>query len=267
VNGLVPVFEGFSSSVFRTEDGACLKVAKRAEAAHRLAYAFAVGDAVAPFVDVAVPRAIRWLPATEAQPHGGVLCGWIEGTQLSAAADPESVAAFIRDLHAVDTAVLRGIAEPYARWRVRRLDQAREGLAAVSALVGAEITRWVGRVLGDLADDLRTLPGAPIVHGDFWHENLLARGSRLTAVLDWEEAAVGDPAIDLAGLWYLGDDWALAVLDALRAPRSERRRCAAWRLARELEGAAWSMRHDDNDERRESAAKLVAVARDVRADR
>jgi hypothetical protein len=199
VNGLVPVFEGFSSSVFRTEDGACLKVAKTAEAAYRLAYAFAVGDAVAPFVDVAVPRAIRWLPATEAQPHGGVL--------------------------------------------------------------------WVGRVLGDLADNLRTLPGGAIVHGDFWHENLLARGSRLTAVLDWEAAAVGDPAIDLAGLWYLGDDWALAVLDALRTPRSERRRCAAWRLVRELEGAAWSMRHADNDERRESAAKLVAVARDVRADR
>jgi aminoglycoside phosphotransferase (APT) family kinase protein len=267
VNGLVPVFEGFSSCVFRTEDGACLKVAKSAEAAHRLAYAFAVGDAVAPFVDVAVPRPIRWLPATEAQPHGGVLCGWIEGTQLSAVADPESVAAFLRDLHAVDTAVLRGIAEPYACWRVRQLDRAREGLAAVSALVGADITRWVGSVLGELADDLQTLAGAAIVHGDFWHENLLARGLRLTAVLDWEAAAVGDPAIDLAGLWYLGDDWALAVLVALRTPRSERRRCAAWRLARELEGAAWSMRHADNDERRESAAKLVAVARDVRAVR
>ena len=79
VNGLVPIFEGFSSSVFRTEDGACLKVAGSAEAADRLAYAFAVGDAVAPFVEVAVPGAIRWLPATEAQPHGGVLCGWIDG--------------------------------------------------------------------------------------------------------------------------------------------------------------------------------------------
>ena len=92
---------------------------------------------------------------------------------------------------------------------------------------------------------------------------MLARGLRLTAVLDWEAAAIGDPALDLAGLWYLGDDWARAVLDALGPPLSERRRCAAWRLVRELEGADWSMRHDDDNELGESAAKLVAVAHDV----
>ena len=87
---------------------------------------------------------------------------------------------------------------------------------------------------------------------------------RLIAVLDWEAAAIGDPAIDLAGLWYLGNDWANAVLDALGSAASERRRCAAWRVVRELEGAAWSTRHGDDHERHESAAKLVTVVRDLR---
>ncbi len=196
-----------------------------------------------------------------------MLCAWIEGAQLTAAADPGPVAAFLRDLHAVDPTVLRSIVAPYGRWRVQQIDRARRGLAAASALIGSEMTRWLGRVLGDLADDLQRLPGPAIVHGDLWHENMLVRGSRLTAVLDWEAAAIGDPAVDLAGLWHLGDDWARAVLDALGLPLSERRRCQAWRLVRELEGAAWSMRHDDDKELGESAAKLIAVAHDVRAHR
>ena len=83
---------------------------------------------------------------------------------------------------------LRRIVAPYDRWRVQQIDRARRGLAAASALIGDEMTRWLGRVLGDLADDLQRLPGPAIVHGDLWHENMLVRGSRLTAVLDWEAA-------------------------------------------------------------------------------
>ena len=37
-----------------------------------------------------------------------------------------------------------------------------------------------------------------LVHGDCHMGNLLSNGKRITAVLDWEEAAVGDPHIDLA---------------------------------------------------------------------
>jgi aminoglycoside phosphotransferase (APT) family kinase protein len=37
-----------------------------------------------------------------------------------------------------------------------------------------------------------------LLHGDFWPGNLLWRGSRVVAVVDWEDAAVGDPLSDLA---------------------------------------------------------------------
>jgi aminoglycoside phosphotransferase (APT) family kinase protein len=39
---------------------------------------------------------------------------------------------------------------------------------------------------------------ARLLHGDYWPGNLLWRDSRLVAVLDWEDAAIGDPLSDLA---------------------------------------------------------------------
>ncbi len=48
-----------------------------------------------------------------------------------------------------------------------------------------------------------------LLHGDFWPGNLLWRDEQLVAVIDWEDAAVGDPLADLANarleiLWALG---------------------------------------------------------------
>ena len=37
-----------------------------------------------------------------------------------------------------------------------------------------------------------------LLHGDFWPENLLWQGGRLAAILDWEDAALGDPLSDVA---------------------------------------------------------------------
>jgi len=39
---------------------------------------------------------------------------------------------------------------------------------------------------------------AVLLHGDFWPGNLLWRAERLVAVIDWEDAALGDPLCDLA---------------------------------------------------------------------
>jgi aminoglycoside phosphotransferase (APT) family kinase protein len=50
------------------------------------------------------------------------------------------------------------------------------------------------RSLGDTA-----YVGAPkLLHGDFWPENLLWRNGAVVAILDWEDAALGDPLSDVA---------------------------------------------------------------------
>jgi aminoglycoside phosphotransferase (APT) family kinase protein len=48
-----------------------------------------------------------------------------------------------------------------------------------------------------------------LLHGDYWQGNTLWRDGRLVAVIDWEDAAFGDPLADLANarlelLWWLG---------------------------------------------------------------
>lgn len=45
---------------------------------------------------------------------------------------------------------------------------------------------------------LATQPQPVLLHGDFWPGNLLWHDGRLVAVIDWEDAALGDPLRDLA---------------------------------------------------------------------
>lgn len=51
-----------------------------------------------------------------------------------------------------------------------------------------------------LCEHLPEDSGQTIVHGDFGFHNLLVRGERVSAVLDWELATIGDPLTDLVGL-------------------------------------------------------------------
>lgn len=50
-----------------------------------------------------------------------------------------------------------------------------------------------------------------LLHGDYWPGNILWRDGRLVGVIDWEDAAIGDPLADLANsrlelLWAFGMD-------------------------------------------------------------
>lgn len=93
-----------------------------------------------------------------------------------------------------------------------------------------------------------------LLHGDYWPGNLLWQGGRLAAVIDWEDARLGDPLIDLAIarldlLWIMGEAamqaftrryLALTAVEARALPFWDL--CAALRLVRlagdDLEGWA-----------------------------
>jgi aminoglycoside phosphotransferase (APT) family kinase protein len=265
VEPLTQVAVGFSSLVFKTSDGACLKVARSAEAALRLRRSEAVLDVLVDRVDVEVPWPGRPLRANERWPYGAVLFPWLPGTRLGPEADAATVAALLKRLRDIEPAVLETVVEPYVQWCQRQVAGARDGIGAVSGLLEPALIPWLRAVVDELARDLAQGGVRPtVVHGDLWHENMLVRDGRLTGVLDWEAAGVGDPAIDLAGLWYLGHDWAQRVLRALDPPAPMLWRSACWRVLRELAGAAWSDRQHDRDELVESAAKIASVAAALR---
>lgn len=64
--------------------------------------------------------------------------------------------------------------------------------------------------------------GGRLLHGDFWPGNLLFEDGELKGVLDWEEAALGDPLADLAIArleltWLWGAEAAEVFTDCYRA--------------------------------------------------
>jgi aminoglycoside phosphotransferase (APT) family kinase protein len=77
---------------------------------------------------------------------------------------------------------------------------------------GADRLFDVARVRRLLATATLARRNAPaLLHGDYWPGNVLWRDGRIVAVVDWEDACVGDPLIDLAIarldlLWLFGDD-------------------------------------------------------------
>jgi aminoglycoside phosphotransferase (APT) family kinase protein len=66
-----------------------------------------------------------------------------------------------------------------------------------------------GRDVLEAASPLSARNPPVLLHGDFWPGNTLWRDGRLVAVIDWEDAALGDPLADVANarlelLWALG---------------------------------------------------------------
>ena len=126
-------------------------------------------------------------------------------------------------------------------------DECLDFLTALRALPGAR-----GSAAGSLAEDVRALAphagreGDAVLarlepelrerladvslgwgHGDFWPQNLLARGDRLLGVLDWDAASPSAlPLLDLLHLLALADP------RLRRLPHGERCRRALWPLAR-----------------------------------
>jgi len=76
-----------------------------------------------------------------------------------------------------------------------------------------------------------------VLHGDCWPGNLLWRDGRLAGVIDWEEAAFGDPMADLANIRLeIARQFGTAAMGMLTAEYRTRRHAAgtatlpAWNL-------------------------------------
>lgn len=141
---------------------------------------------------LAVPATIRAVGADrDAVPW--FVMAWIDGTPTVAARElPDALAQmarFLVQVHAVDPATL-GVAE---------LEPIEDPVASIGEYLpptpaGAKVRAAVGA--GALTAGLaaRTV----VLHGDYWPGNVLWRDGRLLAVVDWEDACVGDPLADLA---------------------------------------------------------------------
>lgn len=132
---------------------------------------------------------------------GGVARGHAGGSEAAAgergAVDDErdgavALARFVAELRTVPVtaAAPRGGRRP-----LRELDRiTRDALATIGD--AAALAAW------ERALEAPPFGGAPVwIHGDLLRPNLLAAGGRLSAVIDFGSAGVGDPAADVVAAW------------------------------------------------------------------
>ena len=162
---------------------------------------------LAPRLPVAIPTVVAGGGPAEGYPHPWAVHEWIDGTTPveGRVAEPELLA---HDLAAFVSA-LRGVSLPDGPAAYRGGSLAAEDgetRDAIEALrhtdepfdADAAIAAW------EDALDAPEWTGAPCwVHSDLMPSNMLVTADRLTAVIDFSTAGVGDPACDLIPAWNL----------------------------------------------------------------
>ena len=144
----------------------------------------------------------------------------IRGEPLTDAAD--GVRVFLDALHAVG---LDSVRAPRPDWLETYREQADEFRRLVLPLLDADERPGGAALLAEV----ETLTGfePALTHSDLGPGHMLCRGGRLTGVIDWGDARIGDPAIDYA--WLLNvpfPDW--DVDDELRRRAQIYHRLGPW---------------------------------------
>ena len=185
--------DGTVNVIYRLGDDLSVRVPRRA----------AGGDVeqrwlpvLAPLLPVEVPRPVgRGRPGAGYPWHWSIHT-WLEGEPPTGPLSVDDVAGFLLALQRVE---VDGAPEPAGgrgkplAWRDRYVRDALERVDAPGALE-----------LWEEAKAAPEWPGTPVwIHCDLDARNVLARGGRLTGVLDWGGAGAGDPAVDAMVAWKL----------------------------------------------------------------
>lgn len=101
-----------------------------------------------------------------------------------------------------------------------------------------------------------------LCHGDAWYENILVEESYLhvVGIIDFGNMLMGDPAVDLAPQWYLGEAFYDAVFQEYKklSPEYETIHFRAMRHLelREVLGLQYTIHNNQVDEYDDAIAKI-----------
>jgi aminoglycoside phosphotransferase (APT) family kinase protein len=275
VISLERVAEGYGATTLRSATGLGIRIPhsrRLADLQYRTAPAL---RRLAPLLPAPIPVPLWMLPTGYPFETGAIGFRWIDGEQP----DPDAASPSLIGQVGAFLAALHGI-------RGEVLDQF-DGRVPGPADVAAERERVMGIALRWLWDRLpsatmhrlerwwnahrtartRARYEPRLIHGDFWHGNLLVddSGERLAGVIDWEDVALDDPAQDLATLLHGGEEFSEDVLAAYRAAggtvdeETLARRDAHWAY-REFTGIALAREVGDDTEALDATRKLARGA-------
>lgn len=179
---------------------------------------------LAPLLPFSVPKPLARGAPGYGYPHEWAVYNWLDGEDaVRAPLDRRRAAVDLAELLAALGRIdLAGPAAGSRGGPLRPRDEStRAGIAALADLIdpGAVTAAWEAALAAPEWD----LP--PVwIHGDLDSRNLLVEDGRITGVVDWGSACVGDPACDVKVAW--------AVLDAETRP--------IFRDLLEIDDATWA---------------------------
>lgn len=166
---------------------------------------------LAPHLPLAIPAPLAAGSPTEAYPHAWSVYNWLPGQSVAATEGLDKIQ-LARDLAHFVKALRRARTENAPAPGGHNFGRG-VPLAARNAMVDQALTDLGDRV--DIAAaqyawqdalDAPEYSEPPVwVHGDLQDGNLLVEDGRLSAVIDFGGAAIGDPAVDLLPAWNLFD--------------------------------------------------------------
>jgi len=270
------VDKGFGSITVKTRDGVIFRIARHARAAAGHAREAALLPALGSRVPSPVPAPLwRIEPGSLDFRHGAIGYRRLPGESLAPHLLPQydvqtlaaEIAAFLAALHDFPIAEAERLGVPHSDGERPKFENLR---AVVMPFLRDVLTiqeydrldKWSDYFL---ADDHIDLFAPALRHGDLWFGNVLIdKGTgQLAGVLDWEAAAIGDPASDISRQLHLGETFFEAVLEAyetFRPTPDHSLRHRAWRRWELLEfaGIQTAMELGDAEELTESIEKLRA---------
>jgi aminoglycoside phosphotransferase (APT) family kinase protein len=198
---------GTDNAIYRLGDSMAVRLPRIGWAADQPLKEHTLLPRLGPHLSLAVPTPLALGDPTDGYPWNWSVCSWLEGEPAAAdrlgdpATTARDLARFIRELQAVDASdgpPPEGRGGPLAE----RDEACRHAIARRADTFDAV-------KLGSEWDDALTAPvwsDPPVwLHGDLDARNLLVTEGRLSGVLDWASAAVGDPAADVMVAWKMLD--------------------------------------------------------------
>ncbi len=224
---------GTDNAMYRLGDDLAVRLPRVAGAADDVAADQEWLPRLARHLPVAVPTPLALGEPARGYPYPWSVLRWLPGTNPGVAdlADPVGLAldlaAFVAALRRVDT-----VGAPRAGRGVPLAERDEPTRAAIDQSHDLVDTAAVTAVWEEA---LRLPPwaGPPAwVHADLSPGNVLVRDGRLSAVIDWGAAGVGDPTVDLIVAWnLLPADVRPLFRDALAADEETWLRGRGWALS------------------------------------